>query len=878
MNQVAQSFANGMAGIFGLFFLALALVIQGIASVLRMVGIARLIPTPVGRLFGGDYTNRMLAASEARYASSASAIVRGDLAAAAALRYPPATYPELYGDVPDDLVRPIVTDGRLVTGERIAALAPRRVSFDTVRKLYDATARRSDDSILFAFVIVVLAALFIGVSTFGGMSAVLGDTAQVATVPGDVWESADIDRATSAARTSTQLKVAAKVSAATVSGLLAAALSFAAMFGITWLVQARSIARPSCISSGINTLINSDETLTKESKEEIVRWKYRQDDRAIERSSYREQLSAAKADTSPVIQLGVGTGLLTYRGSLQGLSKGQRCLMSLRDFAQNLLVLGGTGQGKTFAVLLPICAQWIGLQQSKSATAPTMALFASDGKGVLWRDIQGLAQSMNIPASKVRVIGCGADEYGVDLVDGLPPHILAEALTQVMSQMSSGKSADPFWATMAGRVIEASATIAHAAEITNTGLAYIDRTGERLYSPAGIYAIALSSPTNSLLADMVDGIVDAFAGNDTRPDVAANSTTGLVEAIKFMLVELPGMADATRTSILANVTNTLGGFVMLPVLRAKFGAASATNILNVDTIFDDGTITLVNLSPTEYGAAGRLANIMTKLRLYHRARVRNLKDSTIGDKCKVMVMMDECQDLITAGSGGYAETTFLNYSRSTGLSFVMATQGIPALRAALGEASNGQVTENLVQQLRSKIVIQIEDLDTLKYLQGLFGKTLRAYPDDHENHESFAAAQMERNGTLHDFDNIAPYGISDADADQLANNQEPGFVGAQRRALGKTDWQFYAADISGGGNQGPTIDWTEKLKSVMQRAEDKRIEAIRHGWHEESVIHDSDMSALGRGQAIVYIKRASHSVTDIITLTPHAGKINKEVV
>jgi hypothetical protein len=875
MNQAAQNFASGMSAIFGLIFMAIAAVIQGLAKILRKTGIARLIPTPVKTLFGNDYTSRMLTASDARYAKSGSAMVRGDLFEAAKTKYPPAAYPELFEDVPDDLVRPIISDGRLITGERISALAPRRISFDTVSKLYDAKARQAEDSILFSSVVAVIVASIVGLSAGAATQASFGASQSQAieqTSKSDIWESADIAKAQSSAKTKAQLMSAARMSTATVVGAISWVLVFALIFGIAWLVLARMISRPKCISGGIDTLINSDETLTKESKEEIVRWKYRQDDRAVERRSYREQLVAAKADTSPAIQIGFGTGVMLYRGCLQGLMMGQRCIMTIKDFAQNLLILGGTGQGKTFAVLLPICAQWIALQMARAAGAPTMALFASDGKGVLWRDIMGLALSMGIPKSKIRVIGCGVDEYGVDLVDGLPPHILAEALTQVMTQLSAGGgNSDPFWATMAGRVIEASATIAHAAEVTNAGLKYIARTGGRLYSPAGIYEIAMSNPTNSLLAEMVDGIVEAFDKSDTRQDIAANSTTGLVSAIKFMMVQVPGMADATRTSILANVTNTLGGFTALPILTAKFGAASATNILNIDTIFDDGNITLVNLSPTEYGAAGRLANIMTKLRLYHRARVRNIKDPLVGDTSKVMVMMDECQDLITAGAGGYAETTFLNYSRSTGLSFVMATQGIPALRAALGEASNGQKTENLVQQLRSKIVIQIEDLDTLRYLQGLFGKTLRAYPDDHENHESLAAAQMERNGTLYDFDCVTPYSINDDDADRLALNQEPGFVGAQRQSLYKTDWQYYAADISGGGAQSPTVDWTEKLKSVMHRAEDKRIDTIRHGWHEESLVHDSDMAALGRGQAFVYIKRAVHSVMDIVTLTPNVG-------
>ncbi|MFI4986741.1 MAG: LysR substrate-binding domain-containing protein, partial [Alphaproteobacteria bacterium] len=76
----------------------------------------------------------------------------------------------------------------------------------------------------------------------------------------------------------------------------------------------------------------------------------------------KAQLAEAIADKSPVLNLGTALGVLAARGDLLAPSAGLGMALSLKDLMQHLLVLGGTGSGKTEGVLRPLCKQLGALQ------------------------------------------------------------------------------------------------------------------------------------------------------------------------------------------------------------------------------------------------------------------------------------------------------------------------------------------------------------------------------------------------------------------------------------------------------------------------------------------------------------------------------------
>lgn len=277
-------------------------------------------------------------------------------------------------------------------------------------------------------------------------------------------------------------------------------------------------------------------------------------------------------------------------------------------------------------------------------------------------------------------------------------------------------------------------------------------------------------------------------------------------------------------------------------------------------------MTAVNLSPVEYGAAARVANIFTKIRVYNHARRRNLENPEIGKSEKLSMFMDEFQDLITAGKGGFGETSFLNYSRSTGLFFVAATQGMPAIRAALGEPAGGQKSENLVQQFRSKIFLQIEDPATVQLAQSLAGKALRSYTFKSEHNESFDSLMLEQGGRFDD--NLQPFEIDPQDAIMMMNGEVVEGLTNNRQSMFKPDQRFRGWDF-GNSRNAPPVDRVEKLKAIVHRAEDKTEQYMQQGNHEADVIRAEDLFLTGREHAFAYIQRGGHARLDMIRLATY---------
>lgn len=856
-----------------------------------------------------NFGEKMIERIDAEYQASDNKLLAGDLEGHSREIYPFEKYPELYQDMPEDVRRPIIQDGRLITGELLIRLVPRRLEVNTIKHLYDSMLDRFAPAMFAGFVsaaIVAASVLSITNSLFGmGADAVMkgvpGSAEAVKMTPAqvplylqDAWS---VEEATAAAESFNEGSIFDSILAMAGDALMFAmhaaggAIFFVSAFGLMsagiYLFFMKKILSPSNINSGIDAVLQEEKELRKESVESVVRWKKRLETRANDARGYRKQIGFAIGDKSPLITVGKATGTMLFRGALNGYMPGQDVRLSLNDTHQNIMLLGGTGSGKSFSVICPIMSQVIKAAIENRAVTDegkkvTQALYVTDGKGVLWMDAVSIAKKYNV---ECRVIGCGPTEFGVDLFGGLDPQVVASALNNCMSQIGGGGGNDPFWMQMACQIIEASTKIARVWEITEGGYEYVDRTGERIYSPVGVYALARSiRDPNGLVFKAVQDIMDQV---ESDPDaISALLTPDLWSAIEFLRRDMINYPEETVGSFLSNVANILAGFTNLFELRSQFGGAGSPRTLDIDRVWDDKTVTAVNLSPAEWGDAGRMVNIFVKIRLYHRARMRQLKDNDIGKKAKLMIVMDEAQDLVTTGAGGYSETSFLNYSRSTGCSFLMGTQTLAALYAALGEGNDGQKTKNLTDQFRTKIFLAAEGKETINYMKELAGKALRSNVGDYNQHETFVSQKMEAGRFDSDFDLVDPFDLTKEEAYNLVLNgvssRRIQIEGSPLVDTAEDMKAFVRVNYSGGGissamlggmtGNGPSspgpIDWVEKEKSVIWRAEDKRKEMMAGNKAEEDLIHDEDLMTFGRGQAYIYVQRAGNVKQDIIELDP----------
>jgi len=406
--------------------------------------------------------------------------------------------------------------------------------------------------------------------------------------------------------------------------------------------------------------------------------------------------------------------------------------------AQHTLVLGGTGEGKTRSVILPVVRQLLALRKDLAAAGKPkgVSFYATDGKAVLWKDIQAAAIEAG-QGDAVRVIGCDRDagQFGVDLLEGVSPQVVADIIRSVMRQAKGGgEGGDSFWPDMASEVLRVSAVLARAWEVTDDGVSLIGKTGERIYSLVMVYHLAVDS---ELQERAVRAVLAAIDDPAQWPYVAEYATAELFDALRYLRGQWLNMAADTRTGITANVTNAMAAFASNADLRSSFANGSGHNLLKMADAW--GAICLVNISSLEYGVAGRIINVMLKTLLYIQARKREMADPKIGFDEKLLFVADEFQDLVTADVAGVSDANFWNVARSTGVIGFISTQGMASLEQAIGKTA----AENFGLQMRNKIFLRVEDPDTMDLAKKLAGKALRSYTFENGRYESYDAMVRE---------------------------------------------------------------------------------------------------------------------------------------
>lgn len=787
---------------------------------------------------------------------------RGDLEAVARRFLPPERYPHMWAEeIPEDLRRPLVVDGRLINGAHPGRLAPIFVDKILVGQAF----RRGVLAGIFWAAVGLLAwnphnlAGEMPAENFASDShspqAMVAQTDPAANpLREDVW-----DRTELAKKIAEQVDLQNKVMKDRLAAIVASAPNgsiTAILFGLlvflgTWRGLVRDAAQEKI------------EPLKRQSKEAIVRWKYRLEQREMEYQAFLAQLRVLEEfDKSATIDVGRASGVFRYRGQLSAPTKGQPIRFSVQDASQHTLLLGGTGEGKTRTIILPIVSQFLALRgRAKAAGKPEMmSIFGTDGKAVLWRDIRAAAEEAG-QGEDVRVIGCdaAAGEFGVDVMDGVDPQLLGDIIRSVMRQAGGGNTGgDDFWPTMASNLIRNAAVIARVWEMTNDGFDLVNRTGERIYSLVCIYQLAVDG---EMQTRAVNAILQAIEDPDQLPFIHNLVTPELFDSIRYLRDEWLKLASETRTGIVANVTNAMAPFASNSRLRESFASGKAERLIQIKNAW--GAICLVNISSLEFGLAGRIINIMLKTLIYTEARRREMADPKIGLSQKMLFLADEFQDLITAGLAGLSDSNFWNVARSTGVIGFVASQGMASLEQSIGRVA----AENFALQMRSKIFLRVEDPATMSLAQKLAGKTLRSYTFSSAHHESFDAMIREEG-----FDPLesGPARISE-DPENLVSTVATGFTQFHRAASPVSfesltnafavDLRFIpSSGLLGHGESGSRLAATQ---AAHWRAEDKNLQYMTDGNHDVDVLRDEDLMQMGRAHAFVYIQRAGAARMDI---------------
>lgn len=812
-------------------------------------------------------------------------LLAGERRKAAESIAPSAQFPYLYMDVPPDLARSIIEDGRISNGMAPAmALAGSTITPQYVQQAWRSATRTAMNTAYLVFMgwlIFTVVTVWGGMQLRGAFASKATDTVaeqkvrvgtfeieRVATDHKDVWTEADVrgviedQRAADAA-----VSRAGRAGDAVQMGL--AALIFAALSMAAGVVAAGAAARIRWIGR-LRFLVYAAanagvEGLRHNWREALQRWRWRLPERDMLLAAYTDQVHfATKIDRSPLIDLGVATGLLEHRGHLLAPMKNTPVRMSIIDMLQHVEVLGGSGEGKSRNFYVPVVRQLIQLRKQ----GYPISIYATDDKGAIGDDIVAEVKNAGLSEDEVMRIGTGPNDWRIDLCAGLSPVELAEIIRSVSAQMG-GSSSDDFWPEMASDLIAQVGLVLQAVELTEAGKAWAAANKMRVHSILNLLRVA---GTDALIDENLAIIAEAMKTDEYKVLREGVHMPQLFDAVTYLSGTYQPLAAATKDGIRANMRKALKAFAAKPDLAAGFADGAGARLLPPSALLEP-KIKVINISQIEHGSAGRIVSIMLKTLLFKQARMAELKNPAFAKErlqwwfnpqlgpevekyALTFFLADEYQALATSSnSDGLSDASVWNVLRSAGIGGIVLSQSVSAFKLAVGDAA----TENMRRNWRTKIILRTEDLSTLDEAKKLAGKAMRFHSMDWNHLESAAAARRETGVSA---DDLQPVRWNDGIARSASIGNYNAFTFADFNQPYELDDRFIPEAHT--GSEG--FARLASSQAAHWRSEDRNAGALHHGITDAEAVRDEDLMEMGRGRALVYVQRAGGTRVDIVKL------------
>lgn len=748
-----------------------------------------------------------------RFAGNADPILSGDRLAAAKASWPQSRWPTLYQDIPADIRRPVVWDGRLLGGASVTWLAWHHFTPEVLSAAIESGGRAAKKLALIVFLIL-------------SATIVLRTWQWSGTTPYPAWASEIGAWSPIVSWYALRVLEAAFIGG---SGILMAAGLALLMFPAAWFFATwRALKAWWVVAS---------EPLRTPTRDALLIFKAKADIRSSEYRAYARQVVVATdpnlSGNAPVLTVGKATGVLRARGDMESPSPGQMVALDGESIRQHVLCLGATGAGKTRLFIRPMVDR---IMAADWGQGHRIGAYVTDGKGTLWRDVRKSV----VHRDDVVVVGTEEGHFGVDLLAGMTPLEVATTFKAVSGQVA-GKPADDFWPESAsGLIMHAAAIAAVLDEDEETLEAWGDL---RPYSLLGLARLATDEQAQQAACSRIDALVEA-----TPDEVSAalyNAVPQALESVIWLRGTWLPMATETRSGIVANVNVVLGKLSGARALADRFFKGTWPRVSSIEHALNGGVL-MVGIGETEWGMAGKIVNVWLKTRLYVAARKRLITDPKACQTSSCALIADEFQMLVTSGQD--SDTTFWNIARETGVFLIAATQSIAALHQVLGHDQ----TANIVNLLRSKVILKTEEISTIEYVRKLVGELPRAWEAEPE----FFATQGARELQQPDRTPALP----EARLSQAVFPTVPRLATTSMRDAVSLDPRFLIKRTLGDGTQGIASE-----QSAAWRAEDKGKDALVSGLQWRPKI-ESDELLLGSDFAFAIVQRAGGDRADIIDL------------
>lgn len=356
------------------------------------------------------------------------------------------------------------------------------------------------------------------------------------------------------------------------------------------------------------------------------------------------------------------------------------------EFTKNAIVFGQVGSGKTLCVLNTLLDAFLAIGGDASEDAPSGLVL--DPKGDFRDKLRALCRRRGRSGDLVVLDPSrGAAGPRWNPLDSEDDELeVAARLVSAMEVLGMKSNETSFWIDSSRKFLR------HA-------IGLLRRTNPSGEPPSLSQVAALACDPE---------FVESRARRLSPSDPAARPT------IAYFQREWSGLADETRASIQAHVSNMIDPFLMPPYADVFSGRST----LRVGEAIDRGKILYVDMPLAEREQMGRVVGVLIKLEYFREVRRR------VGKARPSFFLCDEFQKFFTtlAGKGDADEFEVTRQSNHANL---IATQNLPAL---LKHAPNRAAVDNLLGNCAIKVFLRNTDRETNQYASELFGQILASMP------------------------------------------------------------------------------------------------------------------------------------------------------
>lgn len=382
-----------------------------------------------------------------------------------------------------------------------------------------------------------------------------------------------------------------------------------------------------------------------------------------------------------VLELGRSTGRLMDLGHGAAVTKGHMLRLVGDDAAQNIVVYGGIGSGKTTRMMNRLARQ--ALQQGCG-----MLVFSV--KSDYGETFIAIARSVGRNVTRI-----GIDALPFNLLEGVTPEIAASYLKSALLLAGNVSAESVFWNEL-------------ATELARNALGVLEHIPEH-YSLYGLYQYIFLRAFRDELEPTVNFVYARL--RETDPAAAER----LERYADYESSVFDGFDEKVKAGVRAQLSQVLTPFT-LPALQYAFCTARPNNVAMESVL--DGTIFLLDLPLSTFGLGAKTIYTLVKLRFFNTMERRRTEKAW--DRTRPVVFMcDEYQEIVSVAKGALSDLNFWDKSRDAKCVGIISAQGFSSFKAVIGDYA---LTAALLQNFRQNIVFRTEDEETIKRATFLMGQ------------------------------------------------------------------------------------------------------------------------------------------------------------